>query len=118
MGEKTLGYMLTLSEDKASISFMARAKTRLPLRVNHLYVSSYPFGTTVSMVLMVSGAPLTAIRSLPPGRLEMVDMRLRAEENWKRRLIINCVLTAELRAGMTTSPKLIKKIKMNCDVKV
>jgi len=96
--------VLTLSEDNAFVSFMARAKTRLPLRVNHLYVSSYPFGATLSMVLMVSGAPFTAIRSLPPGKLEMVDMRLRAEENWKRRLIVNCVWYVEFRAGVTMSP--------------
>ena len=100
--------MPTLSEDNASISFMASAKTRLPLRVNHLYVSSYPFGTTLSIVLMVSGAPFTAIKSFPPGKLETVDMRLRAEENWKRRLIVNCVLIAELR-GMTVSPNYTKK---------
>lgn len=109
MRQKTLGKMLTLSEDNASISFMARANTRLPLRVNHLYVSSYPFGTTLSMVLIVSGAPFTDIRSLPPGKLEIVDIRLRAEENWKRRLIVNWVLIAELRAGTTTSPNLSKR---------
>ena len=58
---------------------------------------------------MVSGAPFTDITSLPPGKLEMVDIRLRAEENWKRRLIVNCVLMAELRPGTTTSPKLITR---------
>lgn len=58
---------------------------------------------------MVSGAPFTAMRSLPPGKLEMVDIRLRAEENWNRRLIVNCVLIAELRAGTTMSPNLSKK---------
>ena len=75
----------TLSMDIESISFVPRASTRLPRLVYHLNVSSYHSGTCASIRLIVSGAPLTATRALPEGRVDTVDMRLRAEENWKRR---------------------------------
>jgi hypothetical protein len=75
----------TLSIDIESISFVPRASTRLPRLVYHLNVSSYHSGTCASIRLIVSGAPLTATRAFPEGRVDTVDMRLRAEENWKRR---------------------------------
>ena len=62
----------------------------------------------LSIVLIISGAFFTTIRSFPLGKLEMVDMHLRAEENWKRCLIVNCVLITELQ-GMTVSPNYTKK---------
>jgi len=43
------------------------------------------------MVLMVSGAPFTAPISSPEGRAETVDIRLRADEKWNRRRMINLV---------------------------
>lgn len=75
----------TLSMDIESISFVPRARTRLPRLVYHLNVSSYHSGTCASIRLIVSGAPLTATSAFPEGRVDTVDMRLRAEENWKRR---------------------------------
>ena len=81
----------TLSTLIVSISFAPKAKTRLPLLVYHLYVSSYHSGHSFNMPLIVSGAPFTAARVPPPGREDIVDMRLRAEENWKRRRMVSWV---------------------------
>lgn len=71
----------TLSIDIGSISFVPRARTRLPRLLYHLYVASYHSGTLASMVLIVSGAPFTATSDLPFGRVDTVDIRLSAEEN-------------------------------------
>lgn len=69
-------------------SFIASASTLLPRRVNHLNVSSYFSGTEANIPLIVSGAPLTAIRLLLPAPIEeIVAIRLSAELNWNRRRI-------------------------------
>lgn len=66
------------------------AKTLLPRRVYHLYVSSYHSGTCTYMLFKVSGAPFTAATHFLPcvsETEEMVDIRLSADENWYRRRI-------------------------------
>jgi hypothetical protein len=97
----------TLSTPIASISFTPSANTRLPRLVYHLYVSSYHSGHTLNIPLIVSGAPLTAAIVFPPGNEETVDMRLRAEENWKRRRMVRTVRCAALALeGAIKSPTL------------
>lgn len=57
------------------------------------------------MVLIVSGAPFTAPISSPEGRAEIVDIRLRADEKWNRRRMINLVpWGASFFNGVTESP--------------
>ena len=68
-----------------SIFLIPSASTLLPRLVNHLYVSSYPSGTTFNIPLIVSGAPFAATKICPCGVLAIVDMRFKADENWKRR---------------------------------
>jgi hypothetical protein len=90
---------------RVSISFAPSANAQLPRLVYHLYVSSYHTGQSFNMPLIVSGAPLTEARVFPPGRDEMVDMRLRAEENWKRRRTTGCVRCwAAALVGAIVSP--------------
>jgi len=58
------------------------------------------------MVLIVSGAPFTAPINSPEGRAEIVDIRLRADEKWNRRRIINLVpWGASFFEGVTESPR-------------
>ena len=84
---------------------MPSARTRLPRRVNHLYVSSYFSGTVANIVLMVSGAPLTATKPRPPESVDTVDMRFKAEENWNLRRILSDVRCgAAAEDGVTVSP--------------
>ena len=88
-----------------SISLYPSASTRLPLRVYHLNVSSYSLGTSFSMRLIVSGAPLVATMHRPFGRLDTVLMRLSADENWNRRRTRICVRCgAAGSTGETLSP--------------
>ena len=57
------------------------------------------------MVLIVSGAPFTAPINSPEGRAATVDIRLRADEKWNRRRMINLVpWGASCFEGVTESP--------------
>ena len=57
------------------------------------------------MALIVSGAPFTAPISSPEGKAETVDIRLRADEKWNRRRMINLMpWGASFFRGVTKSP--------------
>ncbi len=61
------------------------------------------------MPLIVSGAPLTAMICLPLAREQMVDIRLRADENWNRRRTCSVV-----RWGEPESLEEITSPLLNC----